>query len=263
MKLSIIIIEYHCMEDVFSCLRSIEAWLGPYEHECVVLSNSGYTEDVLEKYRAGFGAARLVPAGGNLGYAGGVNAALREVNGDYVYILNPDCLLTDAGAIDIMEKMAENPSWGIAGPKVVDEKGVIQPSCRRFPRPWTFFMTRTSLSKSGFGRRETARYFMQDFAHDDERDVDWVSGGALIARRDAVEKLGGMDQRYFLYMEDVDLCRAFNKHGFIVKYCPISTVIHSGQHASVKGGLKVLLSRNFRWHITSLAKYFVKWGLSG
>lgn len=261
MKLSIIIIEYKCMNEVYACLRSVNEHLGDVSYECVVLSNSGYSENEISDYRDRLTNARLIPARGNLGYAGGVNAALKEIDGDYIYILNPDCLLTDSGVTKILEAMSKEPGWGVAGPKVVDDQGNVQPSCRRFPRPWTFFLVRSSLNRTSLGRRESARYFMSDISHDGERMVDWVSGGALIVRRDAMKKVGGMDERYFLYMEDVDLCQSMKKHGYTVKYRPDSIVIHSGKHASIKGGLRLLSSRNFRWHLTSLAKYFIKWSV--
>ena len=260
MKLSIIVIEYQCMDDVLKCLASAEEHLGSIEHESVILSNSCYGQDQIHAYQERIGdRGRLVAASGNLGYAGGVNAALREVCGDYIYILNPDCLLTDGEVTSIIEQMDANPKWAMSGPRVTDEAGNVQPSCRRFPRPWTFFLVRTGLKRTPIGRNESNRYFMEDYRHDATLGVDWVSGGALLAKRSAVEAVGGMDERYFLYMEDVDLCRAFHKSGYIIKYCPISTVIHAGQHASIKGGFKVLCSRNFRWHISSLAKYFIKW----
>lgn len=258
MRLSIIIIEYHCMDHVESCLRSVREQLGGMDHECLVLSNSQYSEAELEGYRERAAGARLIDTGANLGYAGGVNAALRDASGQYIYILNPDCLLTDANVVRILEEMDSDPDWAIAGPRVMDESGRLQPSCRRFPRPWTFLLVRSVFSRLPGAGYERNRYLMSDYDHGSARNVDWVSGGATIVKAAALERLGGMDERYFLYMEDVDWCRTAWERGLKVVYCPYSSVVHAGKHQSIKGGLGLLKSAHFRWHVTSLLKYFIK-----
>ena len=259
MRLSIIIIEYHCMEDVERCLESVEQHLGGMEHESLVLSNSCYEQHQIDTYMDRIGSkARLVAASDNLGYAGGVNAALREVSGEYVYILNPDCLLTDGDVASIIEKMESDPRWAIAGPKVVDEGGEIQPSCRRFPKPWTFLLVRSVFSRLPGAEIEKVRYLMQDFGHDALSNVDWVSGGAILLKKSAIKLIGGMDERYFLYMEDVDWCRMAWESGLKVVFCPGSTVIHAGRHRSINAGIRALGDRHLRWHLTSMAKYFWK-----
>lgn len=246
------------MDQVEDCLRSVREQLVNVEKECLVLSNSGYTEDELLAYKSRLGDAKLIDAQANLGYAGGVNAALQEASGQYVYILNPDCLLTDGNVVAIMDDMDQDPDWAITGPKVVDENGEVQPSCRRFPRPWTFLLVRSIFSRLPGARRERDRYLMADYDRSSTRVVDWVSGGATILKAAALSRMGGMDERYFLYMEDVDWCRTAWERGFKVIYCPASTVIHAGKHQSIKGGFHVLTSMHLRWHLGSLMKYFGK-----
>lgn len=246
------------MDQVKDCLRSVREHLSGIEHECLVLSNSQYPETALVDYRAGLAGATLVDAGANLGYAGGVNAALRQARGQYVYVLNPDCLLTDANVEQIMEEMDRDPDWAIAGPKVVDENGRVQPSCRRFPKPWTFLLVRSIFSSLPGAGRERDRYLMSDYGRQSKQNVDWVSGGATILKASALSRLGGMDERYFLYMEDVDWCRAAWDRDLKVVYCPNSRVVHAGRHQSIQGGLAALKSAHLRWHVTSLFKYFMK-----
>lgn len=246
------------MEHVEECLRSVREQLVGVEKECLVLSNSGYSKDELLACRSRLRDAKLIDTRANLGYAGGVNAALREASGQYVYILNPDCLLTDNNVVTIMVEMDQDPDWAIAGPKVVDENGVVQPSCRCFPKPWTFLLVRSIFSRLPRARRERDRYLMADYDRQSARMVDWVSGGATIVKTALLSRMGGMDERYFLYMEDVDWCRTAWERGFKVIYCPTSTVIHAGKHQSIKGGLGALMSAHLRWHFTSLLKYFIK-----
>jgi len=263
MNLNIIIIEYYCMDHVEACVHSIREHLGNRIAGCLVLSNSEYSEQELREYKARLGGISFVRAPRNLGYAGGVNAALKVlVDSDYVYILNPDCLLTDDKVIALIEKMESDNSWAIAGPKIVDEDGEVQPSCRRFPKPWTFLLARSMFSRLPGAYREQDRYFMRDYDRLVQREVDWVSGGAMIVKTAALEQIGGMDERYFLYMEDVDWCHASWLNGFKVGYVPESVVIHAGKHRSIQAGLTGILSRHVRMHLSSMFKYFRKYGMS-
>lgn len=256
MKLSIVIIEYQCMVLVQACIESIKAHLGSLDPELLVVSNSNYSAAQLAAHQSSLPGAQLVSSGGNLGYAGGVNFALNITKGDYIYILNPDVLLTDSRIIDIMSEMDADPSWAFAGPHVVDVDGLRQPSCRRFPRPWTFLLVRSFLSALPGASAERCRYFMSDAAHDGPHPADWLSGGAMLVKSRTLQHIGGMDPRFFLYMEDVDWCRTAWQKNFKVMYTPTSTVIHAGKHQSI--GAKALLSRHFWWHVRSLAQYFSK-----
>lgn len=261
MRLSIVIIEYYCMDLLQNCLRSIRTQYSALAHESIIVSNSRYSDDELNDFKKLNPEVRLVSTGENIGYAGGVNEGLRIARGDYVLILNPDCVLMDDRIETIMNSMDCDNLWAIAGPMVVDDHGAIQPSCRRFPRPWTFLLARTPLRHLPFGRTEAQRYFMEDFDHSTRRCVDWVSGGAMLLKASALDAIGEMDRRYFLYMEDVDWCRACWNKGLRVVFDPTSTVLHAGRHQSIRGGvLTRIVSRNTRLHMESLAKYFLKHG---
>ena len=262
MKLSVIIIEYHCIDDVVLCLESIGRHLDASTYEAIVVSNSEYTGEELQSAKTRVGSAHFLRAERNLGYAGGVNSGISVASGDYIYVLNPDCILIDNKILDIVKHMDHDPKWVIAGPKVIDEEGAVQPSCRRFPKPWTFLLVRTALSRFSFSRNEQRRYLMQDFDHEETGPVDWVSGGAMLVKAGMINYIGEMDERYFLYMEDVDWCHMAWGRGFKVMYCPESIVIHSGQHRSISGGVKGLISKHVRLHLVSMAKYFIKFGLS-
>jgi len=258
MMLSVVIVEYHCMELVQKCLASVRRHLSEIQTECIVVSNSAYTEKQLKQFRATLVDATLVTSNRNLGYAGGVNVGMREAQGKYAYILNPDCMLADGNIVEIIDLMERHKSWAIAGPKVTDERGAVQPSCRRFPKPWTFLLLRTGLSRLSGAGRERDRYLMNDFDRLGSRNVDWVSGGATIVKSAILGDIGGMDDRYFLYMEDVDFCRMAWQKGYSVVYCPLSNVVHTGRHESIKVKWGMFANRHLYWHIVSLIKYFRK-----
>lgn len=260
MRVSIAIIEYHCMNDVLGCVRAVEEHLKEVEYECIVISNSCYGEDVLSQYMQMLGTnIKLVNTARNLGYAGGVNTALRHSKSDYLYVLNPDCRIMDDKIVQLMREMDADLRWAITGPMVVDNNNVVQPSRRRFPKPWTFLMVRSVLNKLPGAPNERARYLMEDYDGNECRFVDWVSGGATIIKMSAIKEIGGMDERYFLYMEDVDWCRSAWEKNYKVAYWPHSCVLHAGQHRSISAGWRLILNQHVRWHLISMLKYFMKY----
>ena len=261
MDVTILIVEYHCIWQVSTCIASLRKWLGTLEWECVVVSNSEYTERENNKYRDELACDHYAASPKNLGYAGGVNLGAKYSTAPLLFILNPDSILQDTSVVGMIRWFSELSTTGAAGPKVVDEEGLLQPSCRRFPYPWTFLLTRSFLSKTAAGKRESSRYFMGEFDHQQSCYVDWVSGGAMLIDVKALNAVGGFDERYFLYMEDVDFCKSLYNVGYKVAYYTEASVMHAGQHASIKAGPSAFMTPHVRWHLSSLLKYFMKWGL--
>lgn len=221
-----------------------------------MVSNSEYAPAQLDDMRSRLSGVRLIENDSNRGYAGGVNRGLPECNAPFVYILNPDCRLADHKTSELVAFMKHNPTIAAVGPRVKDERGALQPSCRRFPRPWTFLLVRSFLRKIPGAGQERRRYLMEDFDHNSWQDVDWVSGGAMLVRKSAIDAAGPMDERFFLYMEDVDWCRRFWQAGFRVTYFPHGSVVHAGVHGSIQSGF---FSPHTRMHLTSMGKYIFKY----
>lgn len=262
-ELTVAIVEYHCLEEVAGCLDSLRAHLTGLPWEAVVVSNSEYSGKEADAARERLADARLIVSPRNAGYAGGVNLALAAATAPFFLLLNPDCRLTDGRVPALVDSMQSQPRVGVAGPRVVDANGEVQPSCRRFPKPYTFLLVRGPFRRFPFARRERRRYLMEDFDRDSEAEVDWLSGGAILVRMAALKDVGPMDERYFLYMEDVDWCRRFWQKGWAVQFNPASTVRHDGRHESITFSLRSLRSPHLRYHLTSLSKYFHKYGLDG
>lgn len=261
-QISIVIVEYHCVDDVVIAVKSIDEHLKNLSYEVLVVSNSVYDEGGVETIKSALPNpnVKIIINSVNGGYAGGVNRALKEINAPYMFLLNPDGQFIDDGLGLLLQEMEEHPEIAAIGPKVVDEDGIIQPSCRCFPKPYTFLLVRSFLSKYPASEKERKRYLIEDFDRNEQRFVDWVSGGAMLVRLDAIKKLGGMDERYFLYMEDVDWCKTMNTSGWKVLFDPRATVLHAGRHSSISNGLRSIMTATTRWHLTSLWKFFCKWG---
>lgn len=258
--LSVVIIEYHCIDDVINALKSVEKHLSDIDWQAIVVSNSEYDIEGEKSLKEALPNALIIVNDVNGGYAGGVNRAIKEIDSPYIFLLNPDGEFIDDGIEVLFEDMKSDPDVAIIGPKVIDDNGIVQPSCRRFPRPYTFLLCRSFLNVLPGASKERARYFMEDYDRIQKRDVDWVSGGAMLIRTKAIKDIGGMDERYFLYMEDVDWCKQARKKGWGVSYNPAATILHAGRHESIDKGIMGVFNKTTRWHLSSLFKYFIKWG---
>ena len=123
--------------------------------------------------------------------------------------------------------MKENREVGILGPKLLNPDGSLQFSCRRFPTPAAALFRNTPLGKLFPNNRFTRDYLMSGWSHNEPRDVDWVSGAAFCMRRSLCEQLGGFDERFFMYLEDVDLCYRAKQKGYRITYFPEAIITHA------------------------------------
>ncbi len=258
MNITLLLIEYFSLVDVVRCIRSVLTHWPKNSFTVRVVCNSDYPPERQAEICREHPNVEFVFQS-NRGYAGGFNAGIRGATADYLLLLNPDSLMIDRQLTTLIDYMTQNPRVALIGPRVEDETGLRQPSCRRFPRWYTYVLVRSRLKNTSAGRRETRRYFMEDVALETPQVVDWVSGGAMLIRAEAIAAIGGMDERYFLYMEDVDLCRSAKQHAWQVVYHPAMRVCHAGKHASLQPGVKRVFSRFLRWHLVSIMKYFMKW----
>jgi hypothetical protein len=201
----------------------------------------------------------------NTGYAKIVNVGLRESKGEFVLIMNADIVALEGSIKKLISFLETHPEAGIVAPQLLNFNGSIQPSYFRFHSWPTIPCRRTFLAKTSWGRKELERFEMKDFDGKSTREVDWVLGAALMASRQAIEKVGLWDERFFLYFEDTDWARRFWENGWKVVYFPEARMYHYHGRVSKKtGGLKDLLINRYVWiHIASALKYFLKHRGSG
>lgn len=259
MRLSIIIVNYKSAVLTKACLESLLQQPLPKDTELVVVDNDSQ-DDSASLLRADFPEVRVLVSPKNLGMAGGVNIGLREVHGEYYLILNPDIIVLPGALKALLEFMDVHPEVGLAGGKLISPNGQLQASCYRFYRWATIVYRRTVLGKTMRGRKEVDRFLMKDFDHATVAEVDWLQGACLLARARAVEQVGGMDQRFFMYFEDVDWARRFWQAGWRVNYVPQAIFSHYHQRSSELASLFGLLTnRVARAHVASALKYFWKY----
>lgn len=263
MTLSIIIVHYKNRELLKLCLKSIRSCLTGENLDYEVLVTDSQAEPETETMLAEeFPHTKYFPFQKNVGYAVGVNCGIKNSTGRYLLILNPDIVIT-AGAIPkMLAQLQKNPGIGMLGPRLLGFNGKIQNSRFRFYRPWTIVYRRTFLGKSRFGRQELSRFNLDNSDPAQSAYPDWIMGSAILTVRSAIDKVGPMDERFFLYFEDVDWARRFWENGFKVMYFPEAVMMHYHQRSSKAGFdfFDFFLRRETRWHIASALKYFLKHG---
>jgi GT2 family glycosyltransferase len=250
--ISFIIVEYFCPDILRAAVQSIfeHAWPGSFE--VIVVSNSSYSQERQAEILASFPRVEFIFNRNNVGFGRGVNQGIRKSSGDFVFLLNPDAKLVDQSLAQAVEFMAAHERVAVLGPLIVDRTGQIQDSCRDF---MTFgsLLNRMWQRVAGGGRGEVLESKDYFTAH----QVDWVSGACLLARKAAITEAGLMDERYFMYVEDMDWCRNFYKHGWQVWFLPEWKVEHNAQRAS--SGRIDLLNKLMWVHFLSFCKYNIKW----
>ncbi len=252
MGVALVVVHYRTREPLSRLLASLRAARPAPIREIVIVNNSG---EPLDDLAATSGLpTRILSPGKNLGYAKGVNLGIRAATEEDVLILNPDVQVTP-GAVEALVRCAEErPRAGIVAPKLVFPDGTLQLSARRFYNARTLLLRRLPLGPLAEKWGAVREHLMADWDHEETRPVDWTLGAALFARRRAMRDVGLMDERFFLYFEDVDWCQRMWRHGFEVVYCAESRMVHEHQRASAR-----LEPRSWRAHLAGLLRFAEKW----
>jgi N-acetylglucosaminyl-diphospho-decaprenol L-rhamnosyltransferase len=184
-------------------------------------SDDGSPQMVLRE----FPGVNLVWNRTNTGYARACNEGIRATREPYVLILNSDTALSNDTVRVVIDYLERNPSAGVAAPLLRNSDGSLQFSCREFPSVQTAFV-HAFLGLFRGENPHSASYKRMDWDHSQEAGVDWVSGAFMAIRREALEQIGGFDEKYFMYVEDVDLCWRMWQAGWSVGFVPQTEVYH-------------------------------------
>jgi GT2 family glycosyltransferase len=231
----------------------------PLEYETIVVDNAS-GDGTAKMVREEFPEVKFIQAENNQGFSAGYNLGIREAKGRYLLLLNPDIAVLNNAILNMYEFMEANSRVGLAGPKLLNPDGKVQMSAMTFPSFWTPLYRRTFLGKLPFARKAMREYLMSDWDHGENRPVDWVLGGCMIVRKEALDKVGLLDERFFLYFDDIDWCRRFWQAGWQVYYIAEAEMVHYHRRESAENpGLRGLFSYPKRTHIVSWVKYFLKY----
>lgn len=187
--------------------------------------------------------ARVVHSRRNLGYGAGANRGLALLDNEFVLVCNPDVIVHSGAMAALVAALHDDPSAAIAGPMILEAAGSRYPSARCFPS-WVDAVGHALLSLLAPRNRFSRRYRRDDVVATSTVRVDWVSGACFLARRGVLSRLGGFDERYFMYLEDTDLCWRAARAGFGVLYVPAATVSHAQGLSTAKRPYRMLAAHH-------------------
>jgi N-acetylglucosaminyl-diphospho-decaprenol L-rhamnosyltransferase len=224
--LSIIIVSWNVADLLAACLDSIRQTPLNIAYEIIVV-DSASSDHTVSMLRERFPQVKLLPQGENVGFTRGNNIGLQAASGRYVMLLNPDTEVVGDALGKMVAYMDENPEAGILGPHTLNSDGTTQSTRRRFPTVATGFFESTWLQPYA-PKGMMDRYYVADAPDDGIYDVDWAQGSALLARRALYEQIGGLDEGYVMFSEELDWCRRAKDAGRRVVYFGGAQIVHHG-----------------------------------
>ncbi len=242
MDVSVIVVNWNTKGLLLDCLRSVNPYGGKRRVEIIVVDN-GSSDGSADAVRAEFPGVKLIETGENLGFARANNIGIRESKGRYVCLVNSDVRILDDCLERLAEYMDRNPTVGIVGPRILWPDLSMQDSCRNFPSLWNNFCPVIGLDRVFKGYKLFSGEHMFCFAHDQEAEVDFLAGCFLMIRREGLDQVGLFDERFFIYSEEIDLCKRFWKSGWKVMFFPGAQAIHNARSSSSKAPLRFHLEQ--------------------
>ncbi|MBA7607178.1 hypothetical protein ES703_14336 [subsurface metagenome] len=252
MKLSIVIVSWNVREDLVRCIRSIEENQPRAEFEIIVVDNAS-SDGTVDSIKRNFPDVTIIANKENRGFAAANNQGIKKARGQYLFFLNPDTIVHPLSLDVLMNFMDGNSDAGACGPKLLNDDGTTQPSTRRFPTFRGALYRHTAFRFLRIFRSEYEKLLMKDFDYDREMDVDEVTGAALMMRRSVIDRVGSMDESFFMYYEEVDLCYRIKQTGWRTVFVPEAVVTHLGGRSASQ--ISVM---NHILMLTSLLTFFRK-----
>jgi GT2 family glycosyltransferase len=256
--LSIVIVSYNTKDLTRQCLKNIEQYATEINHEIIVVDNAskdGSADMILIE----FPNIRLIRLDENRGFSGGNIQGMKIANGRYILLLNSDAFISEGVLTKTLNFMNQNPKTGILGCKLIDYDGNLQASARMLPSPLNKILHITGLAAHFPKSRFFGRIDFSWWDHLTPKSVGWVVGAFFLIRRDTIEEIGYLDDRYFLYFEEIDYCHAARKAGWDVVFYPDAEVVHLGGQSAVGSGRTIMKEMQIKSiRVSSEFKYYRK-----
>ena len=244
-NISFCIVNLNARDVLFNCLKSIPGSINDLTYEVIIVDNNSSDNSQL-MVKTLFRDYQIIQNKKNEGYTKAINKGLVQAKGDYLVVLNPDTILQKESIAKLVNALKNNKNIGIIGPKVINEDGTFQKSCRRgLAKPQAVLSYFFGLSKLFPDNKIFTGYQLNHLDENKENEVYGVSGSCMVIKKIVINDIGYFDERYFAYQEDSDYClRAINK-GWKVLYFPSVQIIHKG---GVGGSNSVPMKAIFEWH---------------
>jgi N-acetylglucosaminyl-diphospho-decaprenol L-rhamnosyltransferase len=251
--LSVSVVTFRAPALLRRCLQALATERPLLELDVTVVDNAS-GDETLQLLEAEFPWVHVIANPDNVGFGRAHNQVLRQARGRYWLVLNSDTAPQPGALRAVVEFLDANPDVAVAGPRLRYPSGEVQPSRRRFPTAATLFMESTQLQRFWPDNAVLRRFYVKDMPESAIQDVDWLVGASLFIRAAAAAEVGLLDERFFMYSEELDWCRRFRARGWRVVYVPSAEVMH------LEGGSSRadLVARDQRFQASKLA-YTAKW----
>ncbi len=225
-QVSVVIVSFNVRGFLENLITSLNRALIGIDSEIIVVDNSS-DDDTVEVIKKNYPAVRLIENNVNVGFGKANNQGVKISSGEYLLLINPDAVVEENTVKEMLAFSAVHPEAGAASCKVLNGDGTLQKTCRRgFPTPWVAFTKISGLSTLFPRTKMFGRYNLTYLNPDEEHEVDAIGGSFMFIPRRVFDKVGGFDEDYFMYGEDIDLCYKIKNAGYKVFYTPRTTAIH-------------------------------------
>ena len=225
MDVSVVVVSWNTKELVRQCLKSLESARSHLAVEVILVDNAS-TDGTVELVREQFPHARILQTATNLGFAKANNLGIEISSGECVALINSDVVVPDGCLEKMVEYMKEQPGIGMLGPKMILRDGTVGCSVYRFPTIWNWFCNAFALNRFFKASKAFNNFEILDFNPNAIQDVDVLTGWFWMVRRTALTQVGVLDDRFFMYGEDIDWPKRFHKAGLRVVFYPEAQAIH-------------------------------------
>ncbi|HZV78743.1 MAG TPA: glycosyltransferase family 2 protein [Candidatus Binatus sp.] len=256
---SVIVVSYNAADELEGCLRSIAALpevAADPAFAQVIVSDNGSADDSVARAKAVLPVAEVIENGANFGFAKGCNIGAARATAPLLFFFNPDARAMPGLLANAVAYFESHPDVDMAGAKLLDEHGNVTPSAGEFDTWWQAFLRSSAWGELPWFRAQSNGYGLRDFDYASERDVDLVVGAAMFIRTSVFRELGGFDERFFLYHEEIDFAHQLRDRGRRVVFLPQCVAMHKSEQGGSRqtwGKIGVL-----NWRQRSRRLYWIK-----
>ncbi len=253
-SVSIIIVTYNSEREIINCINSLLPQLNEVNGEIILIDNNSIDNTIFLINDIENKNISIIQNKENFGFTKANNQGIKNANGDYILLLNPDTTVPNDVIKILLNEIQDNSDCGAIAPQLRFSDGRIQNSCRRFPRRRDILYESIGLSNIFKDSKEFNYWKMGDFDHNESRLVDQPAGAALLISKKVINEIGLLDEKFPMFFSDVDLCKRIWAAGYNVQYTTNSFITHKGGASVYRKRIKMIVSSHF-----SFWKYFNKY----
>ena|SRR6185503_7160586 len=231
MKASVVIVSWNAKAFLLKCIDSILRQASVESLEIVIVDNAS-ADGSAEAVRDNYPQVKLIANDKNYGFAKATNMGIRATTGDYLFLINSDVVVSDECFAKTIAYMDEHPEIGMLGPRIVGQDGRVQRSCMGYPSLWDAMCRAVALDRLFPRSKLFGAHLLTYWNHDETRPVEVINGCFWVVRRTATEQVGLLDERFFIYAEDIDWSKRFNEGGWKVVFFSEAEALHYGGASS-------------------------------